>query len=230
MSEAMMSNDEKKLRRMKNLRRRMDTLERLLQSLNDPPAGQLRDIINRVAVEGRSVTNILQKLRGAVQGFDDWYKRYVGEMRNDELLRFFYDLRTQSLKEGEDSIIGGSYDTRKQRGTLIMKGQDFIFVGVNPDGTEYREFHPKPANAVAAFVGDEQGGSGWEVMNSDETKSNVYVKIRGLDPAIELHFSTPPKIHLGQLIEDTSARNLCTLYVSYLLKMVQDAEKYFGSL
>src|SRR5437879_8397352 len=57
--------------------------------------------ISTVAVQGRAVTNVLQHLRTFDRpGFDAWYTPYEQQMRQDQLLSYFYKLRTLLLKEG----------------------------------------------------------------------------------------------------------------------------------
>jgi hypothetical protein len=60
-----------------------------------------------VVVAGRAVTNVLQKLRNRVQGFDDWYKPWQQEMIQDPLLKYLYKLRTYCNTKGRGS---GSYN------------------------------------------------------------------------------------------------------------------------
>src|ERR1041385_4199177 len=91
-----------------NLKRRQQELESLIKNFDTIPGNQ-RATISRVAVEGRSITNILQNLRSVVSHFDDWYTSKVVEMANDPLLKFFYQLRTETLKRGNDGIQGIRY-------------------------------------------------------------------------------------------------------------------------
>lgn len=70
------------------LQRILENIEALLHNLDNIP-GQMQATVSRVAVEGRSVTNVLENLRSTVDGFDDWYKNKSDEMRKDQLLRFF---------------------------------------------------------------------------------------------------------------------------------------------
>jgi hypothetical protein len=58
--------------------------------------------LRNLIVFGRAVTNILQNLRSVVgaKTFDEWYMPLQEEMRDDELLKYFYELRTEILKEG----------------------------------------------------------------------------------------------------------------------------------
>ncbi|MCK4817894.1 hypothetical protein KA005_19135, partial [bacterium] len=53
----------------------------------------------RIAVVfGRHVTNGLQRLRSLIPEFNDWYTHYVNEMKNDELMKYVYEIRNIILK------------------------------------------------------------------------------------------------------------------------------------
>ncbi|MBK7855461.1 MAG: hypothetical protein IPJ79_11660 [Bacteroidetes bacterium] len=107
---------------MEICKRRLNELEIMLNNMSNSP-GQMRATISRIAVEGRSLTNILQNLRGKVENFDEWYQPKVEEMRNDTLLRFFYQLRTETLKKGDDNISG-----------LIFSPQSSAEIAINNTG------------------------------------------------------------------------------------------------
>ena len=209
------------------LRRRMDSLERLVLSLQAPPSGQLRDTISRISIEGRSITNILQNLKKIVPDFDEWYKPFVTEMRDDELLRFFYKLRSDTLKKGDDRIssMSGMIDSRKH---FLSISDDGITIQIKmPNGGYKLEFVPRPANAVSAFLFDETGGAGWKVKDAKGKDSKVYVQVPSEIVRVSFKFDCPPKTHLGKQLDDKSANKLCALYVTYLRRMVAAAEKNF---
>ncbi|MEW6359649.1 MAG: hypothetical protein AB1696_25150 [Planctomycetota bacterium] len=215
---------------LKKLENRISSLRQLVLALENPPAGQHRDLISRIAVEGRSITNILQNLRSSEAGFNEWYKPYEAEMRADALLRFFYQLRSETLKKGDDHI---------ERRTMTVKiggpiGSSFSIddKGVRyrvrlPDGTEKMEFRPKPQNAVQTFVGDDKGGSGWIVRNPDGTESKVYFEVPTPIFKCEFYFRNPPLLHLGESIQEKPASEMCRLYVGYLGKLVAEAKTKF---
>jgi hypothetical protein len=53
-----------------------------------------------IAVFGRSVTSALQNLRTFDKpAFDEWYEPWKQQMKDDTLCRFFYQLRTDILKD-----------------------------------------------------------------------------------------------------------------------------------
>jgi hypothetical protein len=171
---------------------------------NDPRErmAALRNLI----VFGRAVTNVLQNLRGIEPEFETWYSPYVAEMSVDPLMKFFYKLRSEILKQGnlqtrfEMSFSGNPHE-------LIKRSQP-------------------PPGAKSFFIGDQIGGSGWEVELPDGSKIKYYVAILSdlpnFDLAIKLYFSGAPESLRGFPIED-----LCAKYLAYLDKMTTDARKKF---
>jgi hypothetical protein len=86
---------------------------------------------------------------------------------------------------------------------------------------------PPPA-AGAFFIGDPMGGSGWEVEMPDGSTQPFYVDLPDeMDIELELHLPDPPTEHLGQPITDTSVGNPSRLYIDYLRRLVNEAERHF---
>jgi hypothetical protein len=85
------------------LRRARETLalaRRGLAEVRGHPASRVAGLHN-VVVFGRSVSFVLQTLRGVDEArFDKWYAPWQAEMRADPLLNYFSELRTEILKEG----------------------------------------------------------------------------------------------------------------------------------
>ena len=80
-------------------------LEDLIKGLPERKLTGLRNLV----VFGRAVTNVIQNLRSTEPDFETWYKRYEGEMRNDPLMKYFYELRSKILKEGLLVTSSGTY-------------------------------------------------------------------------------------------------------------------------
>jgi hypothetical protein len=158
---------------------------------------------------GRAVTNVLQQLRHKEKGFEEWYAPYEKEMRLDELMKHFYDLRSEILKEGK---LGTGAHTH-------IKSFSF------PEDLE--RLPPPPPNVKGFFMGDQTGGSGWEVELPDGSVEKYYVSIPHDIAESGLHFIKPPTQHLGKKIKDASIENLCILYYEYLRNMIKSAKKTF---
>lgn len=58
-----------------------------------------------LVVYGRSMTLVMQKLRSHDrETFDSWYAPWQGEMKDDPLMRYFYDLRTMVIHHEAPAI------------------------------------------------------------------------------------------------------------------------------
>jgi len=189
-----------------------ETFETAKQGLEElikgPPERKLSGLKNLI-VFGRAITNILQNLRSTESDFDNWYERYKEEMRNDPLMKYFYELRSKILKEGLLETLTRTY-IRKLR---------------TPE--DLAQFGPPPPNARGFFIGDNLGGSGWEIQLPDGSIEKYYVELPSEIGSVSLYFPDSPKYHLGQEINDTSILNLAKLYVDYLHQLVMAAKERF---
>jgi hypothetical protein len=168
--------------------------------------------MHSVVVFGRAVTNVLQNLRSKVPNFDAWYAPWKAEMEQDPLMRYLYELRTDLLKKGRE---GATNVTSIQSASL---------------GEILRMLGPAPPNAVGSFIGDVNGGSGWEVRLEDGSTEKLYVTLPDDDNVRSyLAFGNLPSEHLGTPIANDSLEHICQLYVQYLRRLVEDAEEHFGS-
>jgi hypothetical protein len=163
--------------------------------------------VRNVVVFGRAVTNVLQFLRLTEPEFDTWYAPHVASMRADPLLRYFYELRTEILK----------------RGTLNV-GASMMFSG-NPMDI-IRRFKPPP-RAKGFFIGDNIGGSGWEVETNNGSTEKYYVTIPvdipGLKLDVNIHLVGAPDEH-----RHAPAAQVCELYLETLSKLLTEARRHFA--
>jgi hypothetical protein len=169
------------------------------------PSARLAGLRN-VAVFGRTVTNVLQNLRSICPNFDDWYQPYVKEMRSNDLMRFFYKLRTEILKEGAVKV----------HRSVTLDGDLMALM---------RHFKPPP-RTKGFFVADRNGGTGWEVDIEDSKTEKFYVQLPKEIPGLRIDVN----IHLSQApdeFQQVPAAELCKNYLAYLSCMVADAKKAF---
>lgn len=166
-----------------------------------------------VAVFGRSVTLALQNLRTLDrQGFDDWYTPFASEMAEDSLMKYFTNLRNEILKEGPP----------RMNVSFSMENLD--------SETMNRLMKDPPPGATGFFMGDQRGGSGWDIELPDGTTTQYYVQLPpDLQVEVSLHLPDPPTEHRSEPLADTSAIGLSTAYVEYLGELVQKAESHFAS-
>ncbi|MGI8433752.1 MAG: hypothetical protein ACR2LE_03305 [Nocardioidaceae bacterium] len=158
---------------------------------------------------------MLQNLRHCVgrEEFNAWYEPLQAKMREDELLRYLTTLRNAILKEG--SLRTGFSITIEHLNTADV----------------LRLMQYPPPGAKGFFLGDELGGSGWEVVLPDGSTTKYYVQLpdiiqRGI--TTNLHFPDPPLTHKGQPLSDTSIEALSRLYVDYLDDLLNAAKQRFG--
>lgn len=156
---------------------------------------------------GRCVTTCLQGLRHIEPDFDNWYNKYVVEMKNDPLLYYFYQLRNDILKKGE------------------LQLNKTIHIG-HFDSAELMKL-PKPKGANSFFLGDEIGGSGWNITLEDGTTEKFYVQMND-SIIVEFNFPNSPKIHLGNMLGSSDVTELSILYIDYLTNMVKNAKIKFN--
>lgn len=194
------------------IRNAEETLKTAEQGLEDlikgPPERKLSGLRNLI-VFGRAVTNILQNLRSIEPDFDAWYERYRKEMRNDPLMRYFYKLRSKILKEG------------------LLETSTHTYIRQLRIPEDLTRFGPPPPNAKGFFIGNNLGGSGWEVQLPDGSIERYYVELPYDIGSVSLHFPDAPKYHLGQEINDTSTPSLAKLYIFYLRQLVTAAKERF---
>ncbi len=192
---------------LRNTRSTLRRAELALEGFpNVPDRERAVAAMHNVVIMGRAVTNVLQNLRSKVQGFDDWYSSWKEEMSRDPLLRYLYKLRTEILKRGKE----GTTNT-----TMVHSFSS-------------SDIPPAPPNAVGFFIGDQNGGSGWEVRLEDGTIQKIYVALPEDKVRSWLGFEDFPGEHLGSPIADDSLENVCQLYVQYLRRLVEAAERRFG--
>jgi hypothetical protein len=196
---------------LRKVRQTLDMARRGLRDFGGNEPDRRLPGLRNLIVFGRAVTNVLQTLRGVDRdAFEEWYGPKQQEMQGDPLMRFFVALRNQILKEGgpdtTTSMHVGYLDTRDLQPLLA-----------NP-----------PSGAGSLFIGDETGGSGWEVHLPDGSIEKYYVQLPDtIDIESQINLPEPPKEHLGKSIADTSTVNLGRLYLDYLSGHVAEAEDRF---
>jgi hypothetical protein len=176
-----------------------------LEMLSHPKSRRVG--IRNVIVFGRAFTNVVQNLRSSHgAAFETWYSKYQEEMRRDELMAYFYALRSEILKEG----------TLRVSNRMMVTGNLF----------ELMSRYPTPKYSKGFFICDENGGSGWDIEFPDGTKEKLYVDLPSptTDLVVEsiLHLPEAPASLHGIEISELALR-----YVSYFEAMLADARRTF---
>ena len=163
-----------------------------------------------ITIYGRMVTFHIQKALNGVPDFDNWYQSKRKEMKEDELLQFFKDIRNKIEKE-----------------YLINPGNVVHIAHLNIPN-DLRRFGPPPPGAKGFFIGDQNGGTGWFVEGPEGKQNKIYVDLPSDIGNTWMTLNGMPRKHLGKEITDSSLEDICKLYVTYLRGLVKDVEEKFG--
>jgi hypothetical protein len=191
-------------------RQQLRTAQIGLEMIGDLDRSRALAGLRNVAVFGRAVAFVLQNLRNTEPTFDEWYAPHVTAMRNDELCRFFVELRNTIEKVGHVPVKVTTYVIKRFTGADMAR------------------LPPAPPNAESMFMGDQAGRAGWVVRLPDGSTENFYFDLPAdIGGPTDLQFPDPPKSHAGQLLSTTRIKDLCKLYLEYLENLVQSAESRF---
>jgi len=205
---------------MRNLAKAQRTTKQILEDANrmlstvgfgykvlayGSPKNKMSGLMNLV-VFGRAVTNVLQNLRSTEPSFDEWYKKYVEEMKNSPELKYFYDLRSVILKEGRLKVGTSAYINH------LNVPNDLARLPKPPPFLKIKSF----------FIGDSLGGTGYEVLLSDGSTEKYYIELPQDIGKVDLIFSDVPSL------KNISVVTLSRQYLEYLTKMVKDVNATFG--
>ncbi|HJV54311.1 MAG TPA: hypothetical protein VJ652_22800 [Noviherbaspirillum sp.] len=188
------------------------TLETAKHGLDDLLAGErhrrltgLRNLI----VFGRSVTFVLQNLRSVVgeSEFNSWYEPHQQAMKADPVMRYFVDARNELEKQGKLSVT--------LRANLSFSSDDI------------RKLGRPPVGAKNFFIGDQLGGSGWEIELFDGTIEKYYVELPTSMGQVTQHFSNFP-VEKAPELGDATIDDLAKIFIERLSNVVADARSYFS--
>lgn len=149
---------------------------------------------------GRSVTFVLQKLRGRADGFDDWYEGVQTRLRADPVAKWFVELRNRIDKEGSH----GESST-----SLYIAHLD------TNDLMEHM-----PPSATGMFIGDFLGRSGWIETLPDGTEATTFFTLPPSAGIALFHIEDAPE---GKPLEE-----LLPAWLNSLESIVEEAEQRFG--
>ena len=160
-------------------------------------------------VFGRSVTFVLQNLKSVVgeETFEKWYEPKQNEMKADPLMRFFVDARNEILKQGKLNVCTSAHIN-------------------NFSTSDMEKFGTPPPGAKSFFIGDQAGGTGWEIELPDGSKEKFYVELPASIGEVKQHFADLPEAKDPKL-KGKSVEELCGLYLSRLEAILDDARKSF---
>ena len=124
-----------------------------LEDLRSNTERRRAGLLNAI-VFGRSATFALQNLRSVVPEFEDWYRIKREEMRQDDLMVFFNELRRKIEHAAETP------------GSSVGHFHHF--------GTSLAGIGPAPPGATGFIMGDQNGGSCWVIGSTDGTPQKSF--------------------------------------------------------
>jgi len=197
---------------LQNLKSTLEMTQYGLKDLlsQDPKYSELG--LRNLAMHGRSVTFVLQNLKNLEPEFNDWYNELQEEMQSSELCRFFVKLRNEIEKQGVVQPRLHAAHTNSFSLNMLE-----------------RLPRPKNVNIVGFFIGDELGGSGWEIELSDGTQEKFYLDLPKSMGGVSTYFQETPKDHLGISLEGKTVQELGQIYYDYLSNVVNRAFDKFGN-
>lgn len=156
---------------------------------------------------GRSVTLVLQKLRGRAEGFDEWYEDKQKILEEDPVCSHMSDLRNRIVKEGDAGVSNYAEVDYLNTAELWRKA---------------------PAWADGIFVGDEFGGSGFTVEEEDGSEMKFYYDFPNEDFETGLYFSDFEDSINESGFPSSNAEKDLRYYVKVLAELVSEATDEFG--
>ena len=174
-----------------------------LDMLKSGPANAKLGFRN-VAIFGRMVTFALNNLSGKVDGFAEWDREAKKKHLDNPSSKIMVDMRNRLEKQAINPIYSKS---------------KFSF------NTSDLDRFPKPAGAVAFFMGDRLGGSGWTVRLSDGTEKRYYVDLP--KEMIESKLVFPPNEYEKYELIETAENYLNHIgaYLSDVVEFVRERKK-----
>jgi hypothetical protein len=181
---------------------RLETARFGLEDMRTRPNRAQSGLRNAV-VFGRTVTFALQNLRNIVSEFDAWYSVKQEELKTDPLMKYFSDLRTEIEK------------TVNRHTATSIHINSFL-------ESDLQRFKPAPPGATSFFIGDQSGGSGWEVKRADGNIDKYYVDLQPDIGQVTVHLVTaPPEFR------HFPAEKLVGLYLDRLHEVIVEAKAHF---
>lgn len=127
-------------------------------------------------------------------------------MKSDVLMKYFVTLRNEILKQGKLPVSTSA------------------LININPG--DMAKLGTPPPGAKGFFIGDQAGGSGWEIELPDGTTEKYYVEIPQSMARVQQHFSELPVPEDDEL-KRKSIEDLCAYYLDKLENILDSARSCF---
>jgi hypothetical protein len=165
--------------------------------------------LRNVLVFGRSVTFVIQNLKSIVgeDRFNRWYAPIQDQMRADPLMRYFVEARNNLEKQGRLDV-----------------GVSGTIHGLSD--SDFAKLEKPPFESTSFFMGDQNGGSGWEMDLGGGESIKYYITIpKSVGEFRQVFLSLPENI--PSEIRDLSVDELCSIYLDKLAALLMSTRKEF---
>lgn len=203
-------NEQPVLLALKRAQEVLDTAYFGLQILKQSNSSQRSAGLRNVLVFGRSVTFVIQNLKSIVgeHRFNAWYQPIQDALRANPLMKYFVEARNNLEKQGRlDVSVGG-----------IVR---------NFSGSDLQKLEQPPFQASSFFMGDETGGSGWEMDIGDGETIKYYIAIPESIGQFNQVFHSLPE-NIPSELRNLPVEKLCEIYLDEMAKLVAGAKKEFS--
>ncbi len=188
-----------------------DTLRAAFMGLDmmNSASGKTKKLgLRNVLTFARSVTFVLQNLSGKDPRFESWYSPHQEAMKHDQVFCFFRDARNNLEKQGRLET--------KHSTNVHFFGSEVM--------AQFEK--QRPPGAESFFIGDNLGGSGWEIKLPSGEKEKFYVNMPEEIATVELQFSG----HLAEKYLESNDQTVVE-HSKYVLNrlslLVDDARLFF---
>ncbi|PYY70726.1 hypothetical protein CRX42_09885 [Pseudomonas jessenii] len=187
----------------------LDTAYFGLKTLKSGDPAEKSAGLRNVLVFGRSVTFVIQNLRTIVgeSKFNSWYEPHQNQMRADPLMRYFVEARNNLEKQG--------------RLDVAVSGTVHSF-----SGGDLAKIEKPPFDATSFFMGDQNGGSGWEMDLGGGETIKYYVSIPKTVGEFRQVFHSLPD-NIPEELRSLSVDALCEIYLGKLSGLLAAVKKEF---
>lgn len=194
------------------LKRAKDTLDIAYYGLRLLTSGDPQERspgLRNVLVFSRSTTFVIQNLKSVVgtAEFDSWYAPHQDRMKADPVMRYFVEARNNLEKQGRLDVGHNLYI--QNFSTLDMK-----------------KFGSPPAGAKSFFIGDEIGGTGWEIELADGSIEKFYVALpESIGSLTQVFVGMPDSVPAE--LRELPVEKLSEMVLSNISEVLDDAFRTF---
>ena len=176
--------------------------------VRDVPSRRLAGLRN-VVMFGNLVGTSFEELRDAGPAGSDWYKSIRKKIAESPVTRLFRELHAEFRKRDAAGV------SSQARLRTFNYPADLDKLG------------KRPPRATELFMGDEIGGTGWEVVLSAERRGRFYVVLPAEYGTVDVFLSGTAIVQTSRDPRPIDIVDTCDRYVSLLDDTLRGAELLF---